>query len=130
MYLVLRILEKLKIIFVTNKYEFGEIRPFLNLALTREVLPLNMSTICTICEHSFATSFNLKRHMETVHAVDDDKEHEGESISESKSESDNETSKESQNEESSENSDESDDDDDKFSYGEVAAILRYTFKSN
>lgn len=113
---------------MTNKYEFGEIWPFLNLALTRVVLPLNMYSRCTICKRSFATSFNLKRHMQTVHAEHKDKEREG--ISESESESDNETSKESQNDESSENSEESEDDDDKYTYGEVAAILRYMLKSN
>lgn len=117
---------------MSNKYEFGENRPLLNLALTREVLPLNMH--CTICARSFANSFNLKRHIETAHGGHEDKEHEDENLSESEdestSESDNETNKERQNDESSESSEESEDDGDKFTYGEVAAILRYILKSN
>lgn len=119
---------RIKIIFVTNKFDFDDIRPFLNLTLAEEVLQLNMYTRCTICKRSFANRFNLKRHMETVHVEQEDKENEGESNSES--ESDNETSKENKNDESSENSEESEDDDNKYTYGDVTAILRYTLKSN
>lgn len=89
-----------------------------------------MYLLCTICNRTFATSFNLKRHMETVHVEHEDKEHEDESISESESESDNETREKSQKDQSSDNSEESEDDDDKFTYDEVAAILRYIQKSN
>lgn len=89
-----------------------------------------MSTICTICERNFATSFNLKRHMEAAHLEQEDNENETESDSESEGESegkgDNEKSK---NYESSENSEDSEDSDN-YTYDEVRAILRYSLKSS
>ena len=79
-----------------------------------------MATICSICERNFASSFNLRRHMETAHVEQADNETETESISESEDESDNEKS---------ENSDKSEDSDN-YTYAEVRAIIRYVLKSS
>lgn len=88
-----------------------------------------MSFICTVCVRNFASSYNLKRHMETVHPEQTDKESETESNSESESESENEMSEKGENDESSENSEESEDSDN-YTHDEVRAILRYALKNS
>lgn len=89
-----------------------------------------MYSFCEICKRNYASSFNLKRHMETVHLEFEKTEQpkDTETDSEDEDEGDSEKSKNSENEESSETSDESDSDN--YSFNEVRAILRYTLKSS
>lgn len=92
-----------------------------------------MNTVCAVCNRYFATSFNLKRHMETVHGEEEYGESEkvinseNESESDSECEGDGDCKKKSENEDSNESSEESDADD-KYTYDEVQAILRYALK--
>lgn len=92
-----------------------------------------MSTFCTICERNFASSYNLKRHMETTHADVGGEDDEIENDSESDSGSSNEKSIPRENDESNETSEESEDSSeysDSYTYDEVRAILRYALETN
>ena len=109
-------------------------KSFLDPTLTREVLAylIGMSTWCKICQRNYASVFNLNRHMETAHPLEEAVEEENEESgisndSESEGSSNDEQSERDAN--SSESSDESEDSD-TYTYKEVRAILRYILKKS
>lgn len=97
-----------------------------------------MHPFCAICKRSFATNFNLNRHLETYHSETVEKEDDVEEISESISENASETNDSdeasdtdevSDTDEASENSHGSEDRDE-YTYDEVRAIVRFALKWN
>ena len=109
-----------------------------------------MHPFCAICKRSFATSFNLNRHLETYHSETAEKGDDLEEISDSKSENASETNdtdqasdtdqvsdtdegsdtdEASDSDEASENSHGSEDRDE-YTYDEVRAIVRFALKWN
>ena len=85
-----------------------------------------MNTFCTICNRNYTSTFNYKRHIETVHPDGGVKRDVSEEDSDSETDSDNETKSEneeserSDSDESNENSDDGEDTND-FTHEDVRA---------
>lgn len=101
-----------------------------------------MHPFCAICKRSFATSFNLNRHLETYHSETAEKGDDVEEISEtndtdqasdtyqvSDTDEGSDTDEASDSDEASENSHGSEDRDE-YTYDEVRAIVRFALKWN